>query len=565
MRPPLIFNPIDFLEKNMPNENNFSFNISLSVLNHLGRNLYRSFVTVLGEAVSNSWDADAKNVWIDIDKEGGKFVIKDDGEGMSSDDFQNKFLKIGYSKRKGGERKSSKGRPYIGRKGIGKLALLSCADKITVISKKTGGDYIGGRIDNAGLDEAITDDLSANEYSLGVWEQEQFEKYIPNHEHGTIVLFEGIRGGIKHTLSYIKKIIALYFRFSLLDESFNIFVDQEKVTHKDIGEIGSNTQFLWTINNFNDPYINDCLPFCKEATNISSPLDIKGFIATVKKPSHLKIRETDEKITLDFFVNGRLREKDILKNIPTNRIVESYVYGQIHFNGLDDNDDPFTSSREGVIADNHSYQLFLKEIKDKIFPQIMDQWDSLRRKTGDDGDPDNSKITRKERKSEELYNAVSSDFYLEKGDANKTVIEEWVDELKVDAGFCFSSYAECYISENLLRRYILEKSVVLSDDSRTVIAEYKKREVAAKKLGNISIAIRKIDHDLSYLAMSDLAALSDKGDRIKENNLLRDSYEYKPLRDALMHTALLGDVAKTKLSMTYENIKGRLKEMLSAN
>ncbi len=551
----------------MPSENNFSFNISLSVLNHLGRNLYRSFVTVLGEAISNSWDADAKNVWIDIDKEGGKFVIKDDGEGMSSDDFQNKFLKIGYSKRKGGERKSPKGRPYIGRKGIGKLALLSCADKITVISKKAGGDYIGGRIDNAGLDEAITGDLSANEYKLGVWAQEQFEKYTPNHEHGTIVLFEGIRGGIKHTLSYIKKIIALYFRFSLLDKTFNIFVDQEKVTHKDIGEIGSDTQFLWTINNFNDPYITDCLPFLKETTNLSSPLDIKGFIATVKKPRHLKIRETDEKVTLDFFVNGRLREKDILKNIPTNRIVESYVYGQIHFNGLDDNDDPFTSSREGVIADNHSYQLFLKEIKDKIFPPIMDQWDSLRRKTGDDGDPDNTKITRKVRKSEELYNAVSSDFSLEKGDANKTVIDEWVGELKDDAGFCFSSYAECYISENLLRRYISEKSVDLSAESIIEIKDYKKKEKAAKGLGNISIDIRKHDHDLSYLSMAHLASLFDKGgsDRDRKNNLLRDSREYKPLRDALMHTALLSEVAKTRLNMTYENIKGRLKEILSAN
>ena len=46
----------------------FAFEISLSVLNHLGRNLYRSFATVLGEAVSNAWDADAKNVWIYIDR-----------------------------------------------------------------------------------------------------------------------------------------------------------------------------------------------------------------------------------------------------------------------------------------------------------------------------------------------------------------------------------------------------------------------------------------------------------------------------------------------------------------
>ena len=54
----------------------FTFNISLSVLNHLGRNLYRNFITVIGEAISNSWDADAKNVWIYIDRENDSFIIK---------------------------------------------------------------------------------------------------------------------------------------------------------------------------------------------------------------------------------------------------------------------------------------------------------------------------------------------------------------------------------------------------------------------------------------------------------------------------------------------------------
>ena len=84
-------------------ETNFRFAISLSVLNHLGRNLYRNFITVLGEAISNAWDADAKNVWINIDRENSIFSIKDDGTGMSSDDFQSKFLKIGYSKRSDGK------------------------------------------------------------------------------------------------------------------------------------------------------------------------------------------------------------------------------------------------------------------------------------------------------------------------------------------------------------------------------------------------------------------------------------------------------------------------------
>ena len=49
----------------------FTFNISLSVLKHLGRNLYRNFITVLGEAISNSWDADAKKF---TDEEANKFL-----------------------------------------------------------------------------------------------------------------------------------------------------------------------------------------------------------------------------------------------------------------------------------------------------------------------------------------------------------------------------------------------------------------------------------------------------------------------------------------------------------
>ena len=75
----------------MEDDNRFTFEISLNILNHLGRNLYRSFVTVLGEAISNAWDADAQNVHLYINRENNSFIIKDDGIGMSRDDFQNKF------------------------------------------------------------------------------------------------------------------------------------------------------------------------------------------------------------------------------------------------------------------------------------------------------------------------------------------------------------------------------------------------------------------------------------------------------------------------------------------
>src|SRR6266849_5202054 len=191
----------------MKDKQPFTFEISLSVLNHLGRSLYRSFATVLGEAISNSWDADAKNVQIYVHRNKNSFVIKDDGVGMTADDFQNKFLKIGYSKRKAGTKSSPAGRPFIGRKGIGKLALLSCADRITVISKVKGGDYIGGVIDNSALDKAIIEDLKPQEYQLEEWRAATFAKYTPGHTRGTIIHFEGVKKGIKNSFPILAKII----------------------------------------------------------------------------------------------------------------------------------------------------------------------------------------------------------------------------------------------------------------------------------------------------------------------------------------------------------------------
>ena len=84
---------------------------------------------------------------------------------------------------------------------------------------------------------------------------------------------------------------------------------------------------------------------------------VKGFIASVEKPRDLKIKGIDERVGVDLFVNGRLRESNILKHIPTSRIAENYLYGQIHFDELDDkNEDRFTSNREGVVADGPEIQ-----------------------------------------------------------------------------------------------------------------------------------------------------------------------------------------------------------------
>jgi hypothetical protein len=548
----------------MPKNTKFTFEISLSVLDHLGRNLYRSFATVLGEAISNAWDADAKNVRIYIDKEKNSLFIKDDGIGMSADDFQDKFLKIGYSKRKKeGKNVSAKGRPYIGRKGIGKLALLSCADRITVISKIDGGDYVGGVIDNSGLDQAITKDFTPEQYPLEEWKLDTFAQHSKDHEHGTIIYFENIKDGIKNSLDFLKKIIALYFRFSLLDDSFNIFIDDEKITLDHLNDLAQKTQFLWNINNLDDPYITEKLTSIKESAKlIEMDKNIKGFIASVSKPSDLKITSTDERAGVDLFVNGRLRERDILKHIPTARVAENYFYGQIHFDSLDDETDRFTSSREGIIADDPKYKEFLESLRKKIL-EIVADWDKLRIKHRKDGDPENESITKKERKSLELYNAVSAEYDLPENSENRKKVDSWVDALSGDAAFNFESYAECFISENLIRKFIEEKSIPLSPEAILEVDKWKRVETDTKNKGNISIGIREMNSDLGYLSMNDLAYLVDKKDPVREACLARDANEYRPIRDAVAHTALLTDVAKSKLTTVYSNIKARIKNLLS--
>jgi len=550
----------------MKDEEAFTFQISLSVLDHLGRNLYRSFVTVLGEAISNSWDANANNVWIYVDKDKNNFFIKDDGDGMNSDDFQNKFLKIGYSKRKKGEKYSSEGRPFIGRKGIGKLALLSCSAKITVISKTKKGEYVGGLIDNSELDKAITNDLIPSDYPLKPFNMKVFGKHLKDHKKGTIIYFENVKEGLKSSFDFLRKAVALYFRFSLLDPSFNIFINDVKISLDDLNDLAQKTQFCWNINELDDPYLKKITKNLKAPEKaIKMTGKVRGFIASVETPRSLKITNTDEKVGVDLFVNGRLRERNILRHIPTDRLVVSYLYGQLHVDDLDDETDRFTSSREGIVADDQKFKQFLDNLRSKL-NEIFDDWDKWRLQNREEGDTENKRISRKERSSIGLFNAVSEEYEIPKDSIspkNKKKVDGWVGELGEDAKYNFTSYAECFVSENLIRKHIREEKIKLSPKAQSEVSTRKQGETQNKKKGNISIEIRRSPNDSSYLSMDHLANLVDKKDPIKEACLSRDANEYKPIRDALMHTALLTDEAKQKLSSVYENIKGRIKTLLS--
>src|ERR1700687_2399389 len=95
--------------------------LDLRVLDHLGIKLYSNAAAVLSEAVANAWDADADLVTIAI--EADTITMDDSGIGMNRTQINQRFLSVGYDKRQQEGETSRKGRPFMGRKGIGKLAL----------------------------------------------------------------------------------------------------------------------------------------------------------------------------------------------------------------------------------------------------------------------------------------------------------------------------------------------------------------------------------------------------------------------------------------------------------
>jgi len=112
-----------------------------NTIEHLGVRLYTTLPPVLAELIANAYDADADWVKITLlDKDDSKkIIVEDNGDGMSFDDVDNKFLHIGRNRRDEDEDKpTAKGRKVIGKKGLGKLSFFGIAHEIAIVTKKGG-------------------------------------------------------------------------------------------------------------------------------------------------------------------------------------------------------------------------------------------------------------------------------------------------------------------------------------------------------------------------------------------------------------------------------------------
>jgi hypothetical protein len=350
----------------------YRMTLDLNILNHLGIHLYSNVPAVVSEAVSNAWDAEATEVEIILEPGKDRIEINDNGWGMDASDINNKYLKIGYQKRK--HEKSvtpNLKRHVMGRKGIGKLSLFSIAERIEIHSVK-GSQKNGLVLSGPDIEEQI---------SAG------HAHYVP-----TVVPASKIKitKGTKIVLTKLKKKLTLAVpglrkrlarRFSVIgaEYKFKVLVNGNPIAVED-RDFFKSIQFLWTIGDGSAKYADLC-PNHEKKLHLDGTVDAKkgykisGWIGAVE--SHKQIEGNNAIVLLAW---GKLAQEDILADYKEGGLYSKYLIGEINadFLDLDDEDDIATSNRQKVFEDDPRYKA-LREHVYSLLKEIQNVWTEWRR------------------------------------------------------------------------------------------------------------------------------------------------------------------------------------------
>lgn len=232
----------------------YEMTLSLNVVNHLGIHLYSNLPAVLSEAVANAWDADATRVEITIDAEDHEMTIVDDGIGMTVKEINDRYLQVGYERRKDKTdvhgSVTRRGRQVMGRKGIGKLSLFSIAKTIEVRSmalRPEPFDESGeAEVHHAGLvmDVDEIDDQIGQQGGSGVYHPDPLSDDDPlaMDQRGTSIRLLRPKKDLARTSMFLRRRLAR--RFSTRAKDFEIVLDGTPITVAD-RDIYNKCRYVW--------------------------------------------------------------------------------------------------------------------------------------------------------------------------------------------------------------------------------------------------------------------------------------------------------------------------------
>lgn len=251
-----------------------------NTIQHLGVKMYSTMPPALAELIANAYDACATEVHIKLyDNAEKKVIVQDNGIGMSFDEVNKYFLRIGRNRRDE-KQESECGRIPTGKKGLGKLALFGIGDQITIVTSQK--------------EETVQFDLNWSEI-LNTKDKDYEPSFkresIKEGISGTTIILTELRRKTGFPVRDYADNIAKLFNFP---EDFIIYIslnDEEPIL------INSKTkyenveaEFTWNFQDIVDVNSQD----------YTSKKQIQGSIITTEKPLKANLRG----VTL--FANGRM-------------------------------------------------------------------------------------------------------------------------------------------------------------------------------------------------------------------------------------------------------------------
>ena len=337
----------------------FEMLFDISTIKHLGLQMYSTLPPVIGELVSNAWDADAEEVKIvvptSVFNDQSEILIEDDGDGMRDDDVRKAYLIIGRDRRQEQQTPlTSKGRPIMGRKGIGKFSAFGIAGEIEVETIRGGQNsrFVMNLSDlqqQASKRKAVMPILpptgkvtKGSKVTL-----RRFTKY-----HSRAVSIDGLRRGLARRFS----IIGPAYKFDVKVNGSSI-TPQERDLKRLLDRDENGKKYLWE---FKDVEIRE-----------GSGWKVNGWIGALDRTEEL---EDGIQRGIVLMARGKLvQEPFVFEAIVGQQFALSYLVGKIHAEFVDDLSDTVNSVRTSLVWDTEA-NAALKEWYKQTVNRISREW-----------------------------------------------------------------------------------------------------------------------------------------------------------------------------------------------
>lgn len=328
--------------------------IETKIVDQLGLKLYDKVSAVVGELIANAYDADANKVLVEVplgkalavqkgqgvEDKGYEIKIIDDGHGMTPEEANAFYLRVGKDRRKDKKQgnKSPKGRAVMGRKGIGKLAPFGVCRTIEVRSAGGLKTKKGFEVTHFEMDyDAILSETSEEERDYHPKQLEDDGKY--DSSPGTqIKLRHFLPRKVPGKETFARQIS---YRFLPLPDFKISIKDTKKENPEPVFDIS-----LQNIPTAEGTRIDvDDRPI---KTRDGRELKVSGWMALAKE-SHKNVEFAGVRIYVRGKIAAITRDFGAPAGFTGEFVARSYLVGEIRADWLDEDEDLIQTHRQDIL------------------------------------------------------------------------------------------------------------------------------------------------------------------------------------------------------------------------